>query len=307
MFENYSLISVGIGFIFFYSMYKYRGNLLFVFETVHEFNKMIYPLLHDETIPEIIESKNNEIVYIEKYWDLFEKTSSNFELSNDEYKNFDTKFVCKINEYTQSMEYKALLDNMVLYEDTDMCFVSNDEIEWSIPESKKEKIIQECHNEIIDTKIKLLKHNLLFENTPFGNVCMSYDSEGKTFIYYCDKCLPNEVLNTVARKYVCTYKCKPLYVLKTCDEPGYQEEKEKKKEEIKEEEEVKEEKEKKPNVFAKLKSYNQRKTEIKKENIEKPMNRFIYKGKMTNYDLLKTEERNTEKLTFTDYKKLKNL
>lgn len=312
--EKFPIISVGLSVMFFCSVTLYRKELLYFLKIANEFHQMIYPnfIVNQNENDSNSDLKKQENMYVDKYWDLFEKTPSTFQLSDNDYDQLEKKFVCKINKYIESDEYKSLLNNMVLYNEDEMSFVSHDEIDVKIPEKKREELISESYDEIVETKVKCFKQNLIFEDTPFGNVCMSYDSEDNGFLYYSDKCIPNEILDTVARKYVYTYKCRPLYVLKETIEKEKKEEKDQSKTEEENKKKENDDKdviqqEKKPSVFAKLKSYNQRKTEVKQENIEKPMNRFIYKGKMTNYDLLKRQETKTEKLTFSDYKKIKNL
>jgi hypothetical protein len=59
------------------------------------------------------------------------------------------------------------------------------------------------------------KHNVLIENTPFGNVIMYYDSAKESFIYYCDKTLSYPIINTVGRKYALTFGCECLYIDET--------------------------------------------------------------------------------------------
>ena len=58
-------------------------------------------------------------------------------------------------------------------------------------------------------RVHLMK---IIENTPLGNVLMYYDNNQKTFCYYGPKSIPFKYLETVARKYVKIFNCKPLYV-----------------------------------------------------------------------------------------------
>jgi len=65
---------------------------------------------------------------------------------------------------------------------------------------------------------KSLKENLSFssyctiiENTPRGNVIMSYNNDSKCIKYYCDFSITNEILRTVFQKFVLTFKFFPLY------------------------------------------------------------------------------------------------
>jgi hypothetical protein len=60
-------------------------------------------------------------------------------------------------------------------------------------------------------QLSTLKHNVLFETTPFGNVIMYYDAEKDSFIYYSDKTLSYPIINAVGKKYVLTFRCETLY------------------------------------------------------------------------------------------------
>jgi hypothetical protein len=52
----------------------------------------------------------------------------------------------------------------------------------------------------------------IIENTPNGNVVMSYSNIEEGFIYYADKNIPFDVLETVARKFCNSFDCGGLYV-----------------------------------------------------------------------------------------------
>ena len=58
-------------------------------------------------------------------------------------------------------------------------------------------------------RVHLMK---IIEHTPLGNVLMYYDNNQKTFCYQGPKNIPFKYLETVARKYVKIFNCKPLYV-----------------------------------------------------------------------------------------------
>lgn len=63
----------------------------------------------------------------------------------------------------------------------------------------------------------VLSDRILMESTPKGNVIMYYnydkdDEERSCFNYYCDnKSIPFNYLDTVSRKYVCSYNCPQIY------------------------------------------------------------------------------------------------
>ena len=61
--------------------------------------------------------------------------------------------------------------------------------------------------------IKSLQNCVLYETTSKGNIIMYYDHSNESFTYYCDtKDVPYLYLETVARRYVITYKCKKILV-----------------------------------------------------------------------------------------------
>jgi hypothetical protein len=75
-----------------------------------------------------------------------------------------------------------------------------------------EEIETDAYNTVL--KKHLMKHmdNYILECTPLGNVYMRYNSTKETFEYFSDSTLPYRYLETVARKYVMTYWCKPIFV-----------------------------------------------------------------------------------------------
>ncbi|NBR15065.1 MAG: hypothetical protein EBU01_10880 [Crocinitomicaceae bacterium] len=160
-------------------------------------------------------------------------------------------------------------------EEEDQCnktILSFEEKYISEYENEKKKKRDSCEIGIEDAdakkeSLKSLKNNFVIEYTPIGNVAMYYDSERESFCYYSDNVVPYRFLETVARKYVLTFKCVEVYVdMKEELEKKKREllEKEKEKEKEKEREKEKEEgtggagngKGPKKNVFTKFKSYN---------------------------------------------------
>jgi hypothetical protein len=175
--------------------------------------------------------------------------------------------------------------------------------------SKKEfqQLIQE-ENNILEPEWKT---RILFENTPRGNVIMYYNTYKLGFSYYSDQYIPYDILNSIAMKYVITYRCLDFFM----DELVLPENKksslmllikdDKKELETNKNSNIDEEfKNKLKNApFAKLKSYrkqNDKKDDTKKDDAkkddtkkddtikeEKIRNRFINMGKTCNYNFLK--------------------
>lgn len=57
-----------------------------------------------------------------------------------------------------------------------------------------------------------LKNNFVMETTPLGNVIMCYNIDKQCFVYYSDSTIPYRFLETVARKYITTFKCKDITI-----------------------------------------------------------------------------------------------
>ena len=76
----------------------------------------------------------------------------------------------------------------------------------------KELIKETSYNKMLEQFLKKNKNNYVIENTPLGNVAMNFNVEKGSFEYYSDKNIPYRFLETVARRYVITFQCKPLYI-----------------------------------------------------------------------------------------------
>jgi hypothetical protein len=133
-------------------------------------------------------------------------------------------------------------------------------------------------------QLEQLKGCFIIEMTPIGNVIMQYDAEKEAFVYYSDNMIPFRYLETVARKYVCTYNCKELY--------------------IERKEIVVQNEQKKP---IKTKDLIQSKRNVTKPKVEVEMNRYSNLGRFSNFNMLQKVERHvTDKkrlLTFSDFKR----
>ena len=125
-------------------------------------------------------------------------------------------------------------------------------IEKAVTEIKKTH--EECANENIKNLIKKTRRKItreqwnkrieglvtkkIIEETPLGKVLMYYDSKNETFCYHGKKNIPYNYLETVARKYVRKYDCRPLYIdsRKELEKAREQERKELEKQQEKEQE-----------------------------------------------------------------------
>jgi len=65
---------------------------------------------------------------------------------------------------------------------------------------------------IIDERMKKFINKFIIEYTPLGNVLMVYNHNNGSFDYYSDVLIPYRYLEVVARKYVITFDCRPVYI-----------------------------------------------------------------------------------------------
>lgn len=241
------------------------------------------------------------------YRDIFHKTYFLSDHYEDDFSDDEEIISKKEIDYSEKYkeEFEQLVNEFIV---TELDILDN--------QNKEEQINQ---------KKQKLKNNIIMEATPLGNVVMYYDYKTEAFNYYSDHSIPYKYLETIARKYVITYKCKPIFIIME-DELKKYEEKMKQHEEIKKEETVKVN-----NVFAKFKSYNKDNNinsakntkdisnnipqkNNKTNNSDKPLllkenaNRFTHQGKLHNFSFLnkpKKEDINKkQKLSFAEYKKL---
>ena len=198
-----------------------------------------------------------------------------------------------------------------------------------------------AYNFTVQEHLKRLKNCYIMENTPQGNVLLIYDLDKCSFKYYSDNTIPYRYLETVGRKYVKQFNCRPIFVdmeeeLRLSEDKWDKErlEKEEKEKQIKEAAlnptsniKVAEKK----NVFAKFKSYNKeagtgkvsmgappknsipnQKLEEKQANekvlLKEKANRYTYEGKMANFSFIKKVDRKiVDKkyaMSFADFKKM---
>lgn len=171
-----------------------------------------------------------------------------------------------------------------------------------------------------------LKNSFVFETTPIGRVIMSYNHDTDPdlchFYYYSNTIIPYKILDIVAQKYVITFDCKILYLdisaeldnlkkkvienhKKINDELNRIKDKEK---------ECETSNNKNNKLFATFKKYNTTPAniQIKEDNsklvIKEKINKYINKGKITNFEFIKKIDKKlvckNYSLKFSDFKKL---
>lgn len=165
--------------------------------------------------------------------------------------------------------------------------------------------------------VKGLKNSIIYEYTPKGSVLMYYDFDKSSFIYYSQtKYIPYLFLETVARKYVITNKCKSIFVdikkeleLATDSIKNNQENQDVADTTIK----TSKHNTNSSDVYASFKTYNRKGSTgytatNKKFILRQNANRYSYMGNINNYQPTKPHEYNiskpTETMDYNSYMKL---
>lgn len=304
--------------------------------------KMNQDFVFDEKEKELEKNKANDYFLLAKN-EAYEKIKEikdklgYIETQLAEYKEYDyCENDCNIeNEYnlendlkkTNEIIIKRLTDEGLEFEKLLSDIYNVVETSEGINELNKlaeEKAIQF----VIDVRLDKLKNNFVIEKTPLGNVLMLYNNKRGSFEYYSDNTIPYRYLESVGRKYVKTFNCRPIYFdmeeeLKNYEKKLEDKENEEKEKEAKRKQDEEENKnniasisivEPKKNVFAKFKSYNKESgtghvntaappknsipnnkvTETnsnEKVLLKENANRYSYEGKFSNFNFLKKIDR----------------
>ena len=142
-------------------------------------------------------------------------------ISTDRLENNEEGIELLLKYFDLSEEFKEDPENVDLEE-----YLKQLKIDKESKETRLKELVQmtetydktdaEIEKDAYDIVLKeyLLKHknNYVLEYTPLGNVYMRYNSEKETFEYFSDSTLPYRYLETVARKYVITFFCRPIYI-----------------------------------------------------------------------------------------------
>ena len=297
---------------------------------------------------------------VQKYLDIFKST-------NDSYKE-------KINEIEQNL--LNIETKMAKYDgsDDEFCVYDSDDEDSHLGETKEERLKLLLHEKtnlivelekykyfiettegqeeimknseelsvkhIIDQRLDKLNNCFVIENTPLGNVLMIYDTKKSSFRYYSDNTIPYRYLETVARKYVKQFSCRPIFIdmeeelkmsedrFETSRKEKEESEKKKREESVKNNQPIEEKK----NVFTKFKSYNKdagagktsyaappknsiptnkkitNEQEKDKQFLKDKANRYTYEGKFANFSFIKKVDRKVVDkkfgMSFADFKKM---
>jgi hypothetical protein len=192
-----------------------------------------------------------------------------------------------------------------------------------------DEIFNKAQAYVINARLNTLINNIIMENTPLGNVIMMYDNNRETFNFYSDNMIPYRFLETVARKYVITYNCRPLYIDMEEELKMYETKMLEQDDNNTKLNNIAQPSESKKNVFAKFKSYNtegktghvgkvpgpqnsvqNKDTGDKHKNrkiiLKDKANRYSCQGKINNFSIIKRPEKKllSKKLvmSFADFK-----
>jgi len=192
---------------------------------------------------------------------------------------------------------------------------------------------------VINDKLEKLKDCYVMEKTPLGNVLLRYNHNLEHFEYYSDNTIPYRYLETVGRKFVKCFNCRPIFVDMEEELNLYKKklEEERKKEELNKSllNTGNNSSDQKKNVFTKFKSYNNNTAKImsvapsktnasmsnsismNNKNVTKTddkillkerSNRYSNEGKFANFNFIqKVDKKKVNKklnLSFADYKRL---
>ena len=250
------------------------------------------------------------------------------------------EYECENEDVVKSQKDEGILKKIKLSLENEIKINETKILELQDSLSKNNEIAKEkARQYIIDEQLKKFKNNFVIEYTPLGNVLLFYNHEKLAFEYYSDSTIPYRYLESVSRKYVLTYRFRPLYI-------DMEEELKEYEKKLDEKEKIKSEtttvSKSKKQVFAKFKSYNteagtgrvnkapppknsipQNRLNISKnivkidvdgkENngkllLKENANRYSYQGKFCNFNFLKKiDKKIVDKkyaLTFADFKKM---
>lgn len=260
---------------------------------INETEEQIADNTTSKTDVTVIKEKEKE-KYEDKHWDKYHRCPKGFVFTAEDLQVEKDKY-----------------DELIRNEDYD----ESEEQTLDVETPKKE-----AYEYMKNLFLLRFKTKFIIENTPLGNVNMCYNHEKESFEYYSDKTMPYRYLEPVARKYVCIFMCKDLYVdmeeeLKEAKKRKTEEDEHAKELVEKQKEEVKKTKD----IFARLKTYNKEtpspNTSVKGLNNKKTVpnhiktkftsqiqsansndmqllkenaNRFTHQGRFTNLMILKT-------------------
>jgi len=289
------------------------------------------------------------VKYEDKYVDTLQNTLNTIYLSNEDQLSKNEKYeelLSPVKKEIDSIKQEIATCEQDLTDIDDDDFETNKEVSTQKKQTLNDMIVKlkaklagileqvelDATQYANGLRLERLATCNLFETTPLGNLIMRYNNKRETFEYYSDCSIPYRYLETACRKYVITYKCRPLYIdmgaeLKDYEQKLIEKENEQKLQ-AKEKEKEKDKEVKKKSVFAKFKSYNTEsgtgrvntgapsKNNIQSTNtnnrnekviLKENANRYSYQGKINNFSILiKVDKKLVNKkykMSFADFKK----
>jgi len=153
-------------------------------------NNDILNIIDNIILTDRLENNQEGLELLLKYFDLSEEFKE--EPENVDLEEYWKQL--KIDKELKETRLKELVQMTETYDKTDA------------------EIEKDAYNIVLKEHLLKHKNNFVLEYTPLGNVYMRYNSEKETFEYFSDSTLPYRYLETVARKYVITFFCKPIYI-----------------------------------------------------------------------------------------------
>lgn len=304
------------------------------------FSELYEHFMHILDLMEQIQEMQDEF-YLDKIEDDDKNNETSDNCRQDLIENkikYEDKYLEKIRKITNEYvftEYEKQLED-IKFNEFLLTTKENDDKEepkYEIFFTEKEAR-EKAQNYIINERLDKLINNFVIDSTPLGNVIMLYNNKKEVFEYYSDNTIPYRFLETVARKYVITYFCRPLYI--DMDEELKESELKLFEQEIKDKKKIEDDAANKTNVvakksvFAKFKSYNKeawsgkvnkapppknsipnKATENKNNDnkliIKEKANRYNCQGKIANFSILKKVDKKMVNkkyaMTFSEFKK----
>jgi hypothetical protein len=270
----------------------------------------------------IVENSRPAPKYEDKYLNEIRKLNKEYVFNEEETELEVNKTTYFFNKFKDDLLHKNVVQTTAKGDD-------------DIMENAKEQARQF----IIEKRLEKLTNCFVIEKTPLGNVLMTYNVARSSFQFYSDNTIPYRYLETVSRKFVKFFDCRPIYYdmeeeLKICEMKLDEKERVEKEraEELKNRTDDKQLfiAQAKKTVFAKFKSYNKEsgtghvntaappknsipgnsiiKTSNTKILLKENANRYTYEGKFSNFNMLKkVDKKLVDKklaLSFSDFKKM---
>ena len=124
---------------------------------------------------------------------------------------------CLVKYFDIEQEYDDDQDDFDIEELYQDLLKDKEELLKKMDETEKmimteEEMRKKSREVIINKKLDKFINNYVLEHTPLGNIYMRYNNDKKSFEYFSNNTIPYRYLEPVARKYVMTYWCKPIFV-----------------------------------------------------------------------------------------------